>query len=377
MLTAKRMKKAAKFMIAGGGTGGHVYPALAIADELKERFPEAEFLFVGAKGRMEMEKVPKAGYPIRGLWISGIQRRLTVQNLLFPLKLLVSYLKAWGLVRSFKPDLVVGVGGYASGPVVHIASLMKVPTLIQEQNSYAGITNRLLGRTVDRVCVAFEGMERYFPKEKIRITGNPIRKDLSGDKLDRGKALKHFGLSGKNPVLLVLGGSLGAKAINESVLEHADRFLEEGLDILWQTGARYEKEVEEQLEGRDPERVRTSPFIERMDLAYAAADIVVARAGAITVSELASVGKASIFIPSPNVAEDHQTKNAQSLVDRGAAILVPDHRAKSELPDAVIGLLHDPEARKELEVNMKKGALSEPAKAIGDELVDLLKGGKG
>lgn len=363
---------AIKVMIAGGGTGGHVYPAIAIADELKERFPEAEILFVGAKGRMEMEKVPKAGYPIRGLWISGIQRRLTWSNLLFPIKLLWSYMRAWGLITSFKPHLAIGVGGYASGPLLHVATLKGVPSLIQEQNSYAGITNRLLGKRVDRVCVAFEGMERWFPKDRISLTGNPVRKDLVDLEGKREEGKVHFQLSGDRPVLLVLGGSLGAKAINESLLDHAGRFEEEGLEVLWQTGKRYLEEVQGAL-GEQHSFIHAHPFIERMDLAYAVADIVVARAGAITVSEIAMAGKPAVFIPSPNVAEDHQTKNAQALVDKNAALLVRDDRAREELGDRVLQLLKDTGEREQLAKNMKEAGVGNAAGKIVDEAVAIMK----
>ncbi len=358
-------------MIAGGGTGGHVYPAIAIADELRERFPEASILFVGAKGRMEMEKVPQAGYAIKGLWISGFQRRFTLSNLLFPIKLLWSYFRAWILVGRFKPDLAIGVGGYASGPVLHVASLKKVPTLIQEQNSYAGITNRLLGKRADKVCVAFEGMERWFPRAEVVLTGNPVRKDLMELEGKRDEGMAHFGLGGDRPVLLVLGGSLGARAINESMLEHAERFVEEGLDILWQCGARYLEEVQERLSGKEA-HLHVHPFIERMDLAYAVTDLVIARAGAISVSEIAAAGRPAIFIPSPHVAEDHQTKNAKAFVDKGAAVLVPDDKAKSELSDAVMGLLKDPSERERLASNMKEVAFTDSAGRIAEEAIETM-----
>lgn len=361
-------------MIAGGGTGGHVYPAIAIADELRERFPEASILFVGAKGRMEMEKVPKAGYSIKGLWISGFQRRLTLSNLLFPIKLLWSYFRAWILVSRFKPDLAIGVGGYASGPVLHVASIKKIPTLIQEQNSYAGVTNRLLGKRADKICVAFEGMDRWFPESRVRITGNPVRKDLMDIDGKREEAQSHFGLSGGRPVLLVLGGSLGARAINESIHEHAEHLLEEGFELLWQCGARYFDEVQERLSGHEA-HLQVHPFIERMDLAYAVADLVIARAGAISVSEIAAAGRPAVFIPSPHVAEDHQTKNAKAFVDKDAALLISDDRAKDELPDVVLGLLNDPDERKRLAANMKAASFKDPADGIAQEAILTMEGG--
>ncbi len=363
-------------MIAGGGTGGHVYPAIAIADELKERWPEADILFVGAKGRMEMEKVPKSGYAIEGLWISGLQRRITLSNLLFPIKLLWSYLRSWSLIRRFRPHLAIGVGGYASGPLVHVATLKGIPSMIQEQNSYAGITNRMLGKRVDRICVAFEGMDRWFPSEKLVLTGNPVRKDLMELEGKEKEGRSHFQLSAEKPTLLVLGGSLGARAINESVLEHLDRFLQEGLEILWQTGKRYQEEVQEKL-GQDHPTVHAHPFIERMDLAYASADIVIARAGAITVSEIAAAGKTAVFVPSPNVAEDHQTKNAQALVDKGAALLVPEDRAQKELGEKVLGLLHDPDECDRMAANMKAMGFKDSAGRIAEEGLSLLRSEEG
>lgn len=360
-----------RIMIAGGGTGGHVYPAIAIADELKERFPEAEILFVGAKGRMEMEKVPKAGYPIRGLWISGLQRRLTWSNLLFPIKLIWSYLRAWGFISAFKPDIAIGVGGYASGPLVHVATFRGIKTLVQEQNSYAGITNRLLGKRVDRICVAYEGMERWFPSDRIVLTGNPVRKDLVELDGKKEEACEHFHLDGNRPVLLVLGGSLGAKAINESLLQHAKGLENEGLEIIWQTGKRYLEEVKGEL-GEEDAYIHVHPFIERMDLAYAAADMVVARAGAISVSEIAAAGKPAIFVPSPNVAEDHQTKNAQALVDKNAALLVKDDRAKEELGDKILYLMKNEEERDQLARNMKAAGSLNAVGKIVDEAIAIM-----
>lgn len=360
-----------RIMIAGGGTGGHVYPAIAIADELQERFPEATILFIGAKGRMEMKKVPEAGYSIKGLWISGFQRRLTWSNLLFPIKLLWSYLRSWRIVGSFKPHLAIGVGGYASGPLLHVATMRRVPSLIQEQNSFPGVTNRLLAKRVDRICVAFDGMERWFPASRLVKTGNPVRKDLLDLEGKRDEGRRHFGLNGERPVLLVLGGSLGARSINESVLEHAERFTEEGLEILWQTGKRYIEEVEGEV-GAQKQLVHAHPFIERMDLAYAVADIVIARAGAITVSELARAGKPTIFIPSPHVAEDHQTKNAKSLVDREAALLVPDDRAIAEVGELVLRLVKDPEERRRLADRVQAEGKEDAVGRIAEEAVSLM-----
>lgn len=365
-----RMKKL-KVMIAGGGTGGHIYPALAIADAIKERVPGAEFFFVGAKGRMEMKKVPAAGYRIEGLWISGLQRRLTWKNLLFPLKLLISYLKARRLVKRFKPDLVIGVGGYSSGPVLHVASGRGIPTLIQEQNSYAGLTNKWLSKRVDRICVAFEGMDRYFPSEKLVLTGNPVRTDLAPADAEKKKEGKeHFGLRPDSIAVLVLGGSLGARNINESILMHADRIIGEGGELLWQCGERYHAELKKEL--RDRDGIHLHPFIERMDLAYAAADVVIARAGAITVSEIATIGKAAIFIPSPHVAEDHQTKNAKAFVDQDAALMIPDTEAKDEVPNVLLPLLNDPERREALGTRIREKAFEDPAGRIAELGLNML-----
>lgn len=364
------MKKL-KVMIAGGGTGGHVYPALAIADAIKERVPGADFFFVGAKGRMEMRKVPAHGYRIEGLWISGIQRSLSWKNLLFPLKLIVSYLKARRLVKRFQPDIAIGVGGYSSGPVLHVASGRGIPTLIQEQNSYAGLTNKWLGKRVDRICVAFEGMERFFPADKLVLTGNPVRKDLTVSGAERKReALEHFGLRADRPVVLVLGGSLGARAINESILKHADRIVEEGAELLWQCGERYYGALKQEV--GDRKGVQLHPFLERMDLAYAAADLIIARAGAITVSEIATVGRAAIFIPSPHVAEDHQTKNAQAFVERDAALMVSDDKAEEEIPNVLLPLLKDPERRKQLGDRIRELSFEDPAGRIAELALQMV-----
>jgi len=310
-----------RVIISGGGTGGHIFPAIAIANALKNIDPEIEILFVGAKGKMEMEKVPAAGYKIIGLTVAGLQRKLTVRNLLFPFKLIAGMMQAKRVVKEFKPDVAVGVGGYASGPVLRVASNAGVPCLLQEQNSYPGITNKILAKKAKRICVAYSGMERFFPAEKIVMTGNPVRQDIM-TKVERDEAFKHFGLNSSKKTILVVGGSLGARSVNDGILSGI-KGIDDDVQLLWQTGKFY---FEEMKSGAgDAERVKIQPFIKRMDMAYAVADVVISRAGALSVSELAVAGKPVIFIPSPNVAEDHQTKNAKVMVDDDAAIMVKDN----------------------------------------------------
>ena len=318
-----------KIIVSGGGSGGHVFPAIAIADALKKKDKFIEILFVGAKGKIEMEKVPKAGYEIEGLWISGLQRKLTLRNLSFPFKLISSLWKARGILKRFKPDVVVGVGGFASGPVLEMASRMGIPCLIQEQNSYAGITNRLLAKKVDRICVAYDGMERFFPASKIVHTGNPVRQDLLDLSQKKNEAIAHFGLDPDKKTLLVFGGSLGARTLNE-MMDTGYQSIKSLTDtqVLWQVGKLYEVSFQNS-ETAQLDHVRLLTFIDRMDLAYAVADVVMCRAGASTISELCLAGKASILIPSPNVAEDHQRKNAEALVSKNAARLVLEQRRKA------------------------------------------------
>ncbi len=333
---------ALKVIIAGGGTGGHVFPAIAIASALKKKVYDARILFVGAKGRMEMRKVPEAGFHIIGLDIAGLQRRLTWKNLLLPWKLFKSIRGAKKIVRRFKPDVVIGVGGYASGPLLWAAAKEKVPMLIQEQNSYPGLTNRLLGKKADKICVAYGDMEKYFPQNKLYITGNPIREEVVNIEGKQQQALGYFGLSGKGPVLLVTGGSLGARTINESMAAHLERFTAEGIQVIWQCGTSYFNEAQRfQQQLKKPNKLVIRQFINRMDYAYAAADLVVCRAGAITVSELCVIRKPAILIPSPNVAEDHQTKNAMALVNQHAAVMIKDSEARTKLGDEVLTLIFD------------------------------------
>ncbi|MCB0397427.1 MAG: undecaprenyldiphospho-muramoylpentapeptide beta-N-acetylglucosaminyltransferase [Flavobacteriales bacterium] len=360
-----------KVMISGGGTGGHIYPAIAIAHALQRLTGNAEILFVGAKGRMEMEKVPAAGFPIEALWISGLQRKLTFRNLLFPVKVLASLLKAGRLLSAFKPDAVVGVGGYASGPLLYMATRKGIPSLIQEQNSYAGITNKLLGKRVDRICVAYDGMEKYFPAAKILLTGNPVRQDITNLDGKKEKALEHFGLQTGKKTLLVIGGSLGAATINASMLLALPDLVANDIQVLWQTGARQFEEMNEQGSVYAAKGVHVLKFIQEMDLAYAVADLVVSRAGASSISELCLAGKAAILVPSPNVAEDHQNKNAKSLVDKQAAVRIADADAREKLGATVVHLMADDDERKKLETTILTLAQKDAADRIAKEVIKL------
>ncbi|WP_299361364.1 undecaprenyldiphospho-muramoylpentapeptide beta-N-acetylglucosaminyltransferase [Winogradskyella sp.] len=363
-------KKPYRFILSGGGTGGHIYPAIAIADELKSRYPEAEFLFVGASDRMEMDKVPQAGYKIEGLWISGIQRKLSLKNLVFPFKLIASLLRSKKIINSFKPDAVIGTGGFASGPLLHIATSKKIPSLIQEQNSYPGITNKLLGKKVSTICVAYEGLEKFFPKEKIRLTGNPIRKDLLEVKGKHIEGKDAFTLIHSKHTLLVLGGSLGARRINELIEYNLDFFEENNVQLIWQCGKLYYDQYKRHNELK---YVQVHAFLNNMDMAYAAADIIISRAGAISVSELCIVGKPTIFIPSPNVAEDHQTKNARAVADKNAAIMIREKDLEFEFQNQFSELITNNEKRKELSQNIETLALANATNAIVDEVEKLLK----
>ena len=358
-----------KFILSGGGTGGHIYPAIAIADELKLRYPNAEFLFVGASDRMEMDKVPQAGYKIEGLWISGIQRKLTLRNLAFPLKLIVSLLRSKKIIKTFKPNVVIGTGGFASGPLLQMATLKKIPTLIQEQNSYPGITNKLLAKKVNTICVAYEGLEQFFPKQKIKITGNPIRKDLLEVKSKHIEGKDAFTLIHSKKTLLVLGGSLGARRINELIEANIDFFESQNIQVLWQCGKLYYNQYKHY---NQLPNVQVHAFLSTMDLAYAAADVIISRAGAISVSELCIVGKPVIFIPSPNVAEDHQTKNAKSIADKNAAILIKEKDLDSQFQTVFAALFLDDEQQRQLSENIKNLALVNATNAIVNEVEKLL-----
>jgi len=360
-----------RVIISGGGTGGHVFPAIAIADAIKAAAPDTEILFVGANGKIEMEKVPKAGYKIEGLNITGFQRKLTLRNLSFPFKLAASMLKAVMIVRKFRPDVAVGVGGYASGPVLKIANTFGIPTVLQEQNSFAGVTNRILASKANAVCVAYDGLERFFPKDKIIFTGNPVRKDILDKKINAEQAKQSLGLNQNKKTVLIFGGSLGARTINEAVLANADALLGmKDVNIIWQVGKIYFDEYKNcRLSGQKD--IKIIPFIEDMDMAYSAADIVVCRAGALTISELAILGKAAVLIPSPNVAEDHQTVNAMSLVNKGAAVLVSDVEAKEKLVTEIESLLSDEVRKSGLESNIKYFARPEAAKQIAAEILKI------
>lgn len=357
-----------KFIISGGGTGGHIYPAIAIANELKARFADAEFLFVGAEDRMEMEKVPQAGYKIKGLWISGIQRSLSLQNLAFPLKLISSLTKSRQILKEFQPHVAIGTGGYASAPLLKMASQKKIPCLIQEQNSHAGITNKWLASKVQKICVAYEGMDKFFPSEKIVVTGNPVRQDLLDISLKREEGKEFFNLDKNKRTLLVLGGSLGARRINELIDRSLPFFQQNDLQLIWQCGKYYE----ETYINKQNKEVKVHAFLNRMDLAYAAADFIISRAGALSVSELCLVGKPVIFIPSPNVAEDHQNKNALSLSQKNAAIVIPESNLDSAFENKFSELISSEEMQIELSKNIKSLARPNATKDIVNEIEKLL-----
>jgi UDP-N-acetylglucosamine--N-acetylmuramyl-(pentapeptide) pyrophosphoryl-undecaprenol N-acetylglucosamine transferase len=359
-----------RFIISGGGTGGHIFPAVAIANELRRRLPDAEILFVGANGRMEMTRVPDAGYKIVGLDISGLQRRLTPQNLLFPMKVFRSVRKAGKLIEEFRPDAVVGVGGYASAPVLLAATSRAIPSLIQEQNSYAGLVNKLLAKRVSKICVAYEGMERFFPKAKLVITGNPVRAEIADG--NRAEAQRFFGLDPAKKTLLVIGGSLGARTLNHTTVAALPHLQEAGVQLLWQTGKLYFSEAQQLVAPYAAAGLQALEFIKRMDLAYAAADVVISRAGALSVSELCLTGKACILVPSPNVAEDHQTKNALALVSKGAAVLITDEHATARLYDEALRLLADPARQQQLSTRVRELARPLATAAIVDELLALI-----
>ena len=361
-----------RFIVSGGGTGGHIFPAIAIADELTNRNPLAEILFVGAEGKMEMEKVPKAGYKIKGLKITGLKRSLTWKNVLFPFKLIASLRQARLIIKEFTPDVVIGVGGYASAPTVAMAAIMGIPTLIQEQNSHAGLSNRWLSKKVNTVCVAYEGMEKFFRKDKIVCTGNPLRVDLFRSS-SRADAQKYFGLESGKQTILVFGGSLGARSLNEAMHRNLNRIKnDDGVQFLWQIGSFYQTQYI-QTETAHLANVKPLVFIDRMDLAYQSADLVICRAGALTVSELCGLGKASILVPSPNVTEDHQTANAKAIVDQGAAEMVPDNEAVENLIKFALELIHDQNKLDRLAENSLKLAKPNATKEIVTEILKLIK----
>jgi UDP-N-acetylglucosamine--N-acetylmuramyl-(pentapeptide) pyrophosphoryl-undecaprenol N-acetylglucosamine transferase len=361
-----------KVIISGGGTGGHIFPALAIAHALKKINPDTEILFVGAEGKMEMEKVPAAGYKIIGLPIAGIKRRLSIDNLFFPVKLLKSLSKANSILKSFKPDIAIGVGGYASGPMLFAASLNGVPTLIQEQNSYPGITNKILSKKATKICVAYEGMDQFFQSSKIMFTGNPVGEDIKDLNNKKSIAATHFQLSESIPTLLIVGGSQGARSINKAIFAGLEILNNAGVQVVWQTGKTFFAEADEKIKQSGFERIKAFDFISKMDLAYALCDVVVARAGASTVSELCIVKKPSILVPLPTAAEDHQTKNCLALVNRNAALLVKDQDASANLVSEAVSLLNNSSKQKELANNIAPLARPDAADTIAKEIFSII-----
>ncbi len=362
-----------RIIISGGGTGGHVFPAIAIADSIREQYPGVAFLFVGALGKMEMQKVPAAGYQIEGLPITGFQRRITIKNLSFPFKLVKSMLKAGKLIKDFDPDLAIGTGGYASGPTLRAAAKKGVPCLIQEQNSFPGVTNRLLAKSVQKICVAYEGLEQYFPQDKIIITGNPVRKDLLELGNKKAIAQKTFGLEEGKTCVLVMGGSQGARGINQAIKENLEQIAGLNIQFIWQSGQHFYQEALKAVRGKYERNIRVVEFISEMDLAYAAADILISRAGAIAISELCIVGKPCIFVPLPTAAEDHQTKNAMALVEKKAALLVNNKDAVKLLVKELSALIRNKDLQKSLAENIKKLARPEAARTIANEAIKLMK----
>ncbi len=360
-----------RIIISGGGTGGHIFPAVSIANALRRIDPSVEILFVGAEGRMEMEKVPAAGYKIIGLPVAGFYRKLTLKNIGVVVKLLKSLAKAREIIKDFKPDVVVGVGGYASGPILRQAGKQGIPTLIQEQNSYAGVTNKLLAKKAAAICVAYDGMEKYFPADRIIKTGNPVRMNYDSIRNLQDEAMDYFKLKKAKPVVLILGGSLGAGTINTSLSKDLKRLINSDCQWLWQTGKNYYENVNTLVSLVFSENISVHGFIDRMDYAYAAADIIVSRAGAGTISELCLVGKPVILIPSPNVAEDHQTKNAKALSDRGAAVFIPDKQAVTTLVDEALRLVYDEKRKLILSENILKMADRDSDIRIAEEVLNL------
>ncbi len=362
-----------KIIVSGGGTGGHIFPAVAIANALKKQHQDAEILFVGAKGRMEMEKVPKAGYPIEGLWISGLQRKLDLKNLSFPFKVLNSVLKARRILKKFKPHVAIGTGGYASGPLLYAAAKKNIPTLIQEQNSFPGITNKLLGKVVHTICVAFEGMDKYFPKQKLVVTGSPIRNEILHLKVTKQEGLSFFGLKENKPTLLIIGGSQGARKVNEAIGNKLEAILNNNIQVIWQTGPHSHEQCQSIADAREQkDMIKVLPFISRMDLAYAASDLIVSRAGAIAIAEIIAVERPAIFIPLPSAAEDHQTKNAQTLVDGKAAVMIKESEAEDKLAQYISDLLNNASDRNIMVQNLKRFAHPEATNQIVEEVNKLI-----
>lgn len=365
-----------KVIISGGGTGGHIFPAISIANALKNKYKDAEILFVGAKGKMEMQKVPQAGYEIIGLPVAGFQRKKLWKNISFPFKLLSSMMKAKKIVKSFSPDIVIGVGGYASGPILRSAVSQKVPTLIQEQNSYPGVTNKILADGVNRICVAYENMDRWFPENKIVFTGNPIRQNISALQENQieliAKAQETFGFTKDKPVVLVVGGSLGALTINESIINHLDYFIKNDIQLIWQTGKWFYEKAKETVSRLNSTNIRVYEFIFEMDQAYSLSDVIISRAGAIAISELCVVGKPCILVPSPNVSEDHQTKNANTLVSKSAAVMVKDIEARGKLIEELDKIINSPSLQKEMSENIVQLGIRDADKRIVEQIENIL-----
>ena len=362
-----------KVLISGGGTGGHIFPALSIANGIKERCKNADILFVGAENRMEMEKVPAAGYKIIGLPVCGFDRKNPLRNVKVLFRLYKSMKLAKKILREFNPDIAIGVGGYASGPMLKAAQKKGIPTLIQEQNSYAGVTNKLLAEKADAICVAYEGMERFFPAEKIIMTGNPVRQNILNCRLSPQEARQKFGLDPAKKTVLIVGGSLGARTINRSVEKDMDKLSGSGIQIIWQTGKFYDEEAKAAMKEKKPANILQTAFVTNMDEAYRAADLIVSRAGASSISELQLLGKAAILVPSPNVAEDHQTKNAMSLVSRNAAVMISDADAPEKLADTILKLISDDKRLNELSANIAAMALRGSVEKIVDKILSLIK----
>ena len=363
------MKEHIKVIISGGGTGGHIYPAVAIAQEIQLQYPNADILFVGAKDKMEMEKVPKAGYKIEGLWISGLQRKVTISNLLFPIKLISSIITSHKIINTFKPDIAIGVGGFASGPLLYAAAQRKIPTMIHEQNSYAGITNKWLSKKSNKICVAYDGMEKFFEQNKIVKTGNPIRTDILDLSNKKEKGYQHFNFDKDKKTILIIGGSLGARTINNSIKKDIHKIDQNQIQVLWQTGKNYFEE----LKRLNSEAIKVTDFIYEMDLAYSIADVVISRAGASSISEIAVAKKPAILVPSPNVSEDHQTKNALALVNKQAAILVKDSDSEEQLVDRVLELINNESLQNNLIKNLEPFAIRDSRKRILEVVKDLIK----
>lgn len=369
-LATNKYQNMKKYLISGGGTGGHIFPAVSIANELRRQDPDCEILFVGAEGRMEMERVPAAGYNIVGLKVEGLDRKNLFRNIKVVWNLLRSMAKVRGIIRKFQPDVAVGVGGYASGAALKVAQQMGIPVVLQEQNSFAGVTNKMLAKGAQKICVAYTGMERFFPAEKIILTGNPVRQNLLAQ-VNKQKAYEYFGLNPNKPTLMVMGGSLGARTINQAMIAGLERLKSSGIQVIWQTGKIYYQDALKAYEPYRCDEIKVTDFLSRMDYAYAVADLVVSRAGASSISELSLLGKPSILVPSPNVAEDHQTHNARALSDKGAAILVRDVEAVDVMVDTALNTISSAEKLQSLSDNVLKLAYPNSAEKIVDEIVKL------